>query len=203
MSRPRRNAGRPGRALLGMGLALGLTACALPPAYRPAAGERDVGYRELAQADDRYQVSYAGDHLVSRDRAGDYALLRAAELTLELGRRWFEVLHTEVRSERALWPTAGPYDPPYWGGIAGHHYHPLLWGYRPWWPQPLAWEDQHRVTLEIRMGQGAAPPGERVHLAEALLRALRQRLPGLPGTAPDPLPEDPAAPGEAPGTERD
>ena len=58
------------------------------------------GYSELELAPNTYQVSFSGREITT-EKANDYALLRAAELTLERGRRYFLVSgmwsHTDVR----------------------------------------------------------------------------------------------------------
>jgi hypothetical protein len=48
------------------------------------------GYSELELAPDTYQVSFSGKN-ISTAKSQDYALLRAAELTLEKGQRYFLV----------------------------------------------------------------------------------------------------------------
>lgn len=75
-----------------------LSACASQPAYKPASGS-GFGYKESQVNDDRYRVHFKarGD---KRDEAMDYALLRAAELTLLEGYDWFEVLDRETIRER-------------------------------------------------------------------------------------------------------
>jgi len=53
----------------------------------------DGGYSELALAPDTYQVSFSGKN-ISTAKSQDYALLRAAELALEKGQRYFLVLNS-------------------------------------------------------------------------------------------------------------
>lgn len=74
------------RALL---LALALAACATPSVYAPATGPGRPGYSELKIENDRYRVTYR--NAGSEAAAADYALLRAAELTLQQGYDWFVV----------------------------------------------------------------------------------------------------------------
>jgi hypothetical protein len=75
-----------------------LGACAAPTAYKPAEGG-GFGYRESQIADNRYRVSFKmrGD---KRFEAMDYALLRAAELTLMAGYDWFVVADRQVDGEK-------------------------------------------------------------------------------------------------------
>ena len=66
-------------------------ACASSPSYREAASERSFGYSEQVLESDRYRIQYRlnDDHV---GRAQDYALLRAAELTMEKGYSTFQVV---------------------------------------------------------------------------------------------------------------
>ena len=65
-----------------------VAACASTSAYRPAAKSGAMGYETLQIENDRFQVSYTDTDAA---RARDRALLRAAEVTLEQGKEWFEV----------------------------------------------------------------------------------------------------------------
>ncbi len=81
--------------------ALALTACAATaPVYQQAASEDAYGYRETPIEDNRYRVSYRGRDSAA---ANDFALLRAAELTLARGYDWFEIVSadTEQLSSRS------------------------------------------------------------------------------------------------------
>ena len=69
-----------------------VTACASGPDYRQAASPNGEGYSQKVIESDRYRVSYKlnEDHI---GKAQDYALLRAAELTMEQGYETFEVVY--------------------------------------------------------------------------------------------------------------
>lgn len=74
-------------------------ACASSPAYREASSASATGYSEQVLEKDRYRVQYrasGGD----AGKAHDYALLRAAELTLEQGYSTFEVVSRGAESSR-------------------------------------------------------------------------------------------------------
>lgn len=78
---------------------LTLTACSTAPAYKAAHGS-SYGYRETAITEDRYRVSYKarGDN---SSAAMDFALRRAAELTLLKGYDWFVVSNRETLVNQA------------------------------------------------------------------------------------------------------
>ena len=65
-----------------------VAACASTPAYGPAAKSGAMGYDSLQIEDNRFRVSYTDTDAA---RARDKALLRAAEITMEHGKTWFEV----------------------------------------------------------------------------------------------------------------
>lgn len=90
--------------------ALLLSACASAPVYGPALSSTARGYSETQIEQDRYLVSFR-----SRDRdvkeGRRYALLRAAELTLESGYDTFELVSQSGNSETDRWRdihSAGP-----------------------------------------------------------------------------------------------
>lgn len=59
--------------------------------YVQAADEGDVGYTESRLSEARYRVVFKGDSGTAMDKVQDYALLRAAELTVAQNYDWFEV----------------------------------------------------------------------------------------------------------------
>ncbi|NKF23357.1 CC0125/CC1285 family lipoprotein [Solimonas marina] len=74
-----------------------ISACATAPArYAPAAQAGDIGYRETVLGAAQYRVTYTGDTATPAATVRNYALLRAADLTLEQGADWFEVTHQDT-----------------------------------------------------------------------------------------------------------
>lgn len=71
-----------------------LVGCASKPDYRPA-NKGSTGYSEQKISDDRYRVEFKSVSNSVAD-AGDYALLRAAELTQAQGYDWFVVTNKET-----------------------------------------------------------------------------------------------------------
>jgi len=97
-------------------------ACASAPAYRPASSTNALGYSDQRIENDRWRVTYRGDARMASGQVQDYALMRAAQVTLENGGDWFEVVtadtdadarrryHTEVdyRTDYAVQRSCGP-----------------------------------------------------------------------------------------------
>ena len=78
--------------LAGLAL-LALAACAsAPTTYAPAAASGEVGYRETKLEANRYRVAFVGKSDLNAQGVEDMAMRRAAELTLQNGATWFQVV---------------------------------------------------------------------------------------------------------------
>ena len=81
---------------------LALSACQTAmPSYQAASGPNDVGYFSAPADGGRQVVTYTGGKGMTPARVAEYALLRAAELTLASGQEWFAVLHTASQQVQA------------------------------------------------------------------------------------------------------
>lgn len=79
-------------SVLAVFTAVGLAACASTSTdYVMAEDVGDYGYAERKLTETRYRVSFTGNSKTPVDMVQDYALLRAAELTVEKNHDWFEV----------------------------------------------------------------------------------------------------------------
>ena len=128
-----------------------LAACAAPrpSLYAPRDGRDGYAQEELGKG--LFRVTFQGNHVTSRERAEDYALYRAAELTLEVGAERFAV-HDRL-TERFTKVTREYYDPypygPYW-------YHRPYYYHRP----PQSFYDErttYLAQLTIEPFTGIAP----------------------------------------------
>lgn len=81
-------------------LILGVSACASGPDYREARTDRSEGYSQQIIEAGRYRIQYKldEDHI---GKAQDYALLRAAELTMEQGFQTFKVVDETADIDRS------------------------------------------------------------------------------------------------------
>lgn len=78
--------------LIIIGLCASVAACASSPTiYGPANGS-DRGYSERQIEADRFRIRFDGGSDVSFEELENLALRRAAELTLERGGDWFEIV---------------------------------------------------------------------------------------------------------------
>jgi hypothetical protein len=156
---------------------LALSACASLAPYGPQVGPGGQGYVEQRIESNRFRVTYNG--VGAPGPVADYALLRAAELTLAQGYDWFEVVQrwTDGRLD-----SAGGLRPSIGVGYGSSSYGGRYGGYRSSGvgvgvglnfsgPSPTS------TTLEVVMGDGARP--DRPNAYDA--RGVRDSLRGVAG----------------------
>ena len=159
------------RLLLIAAAALSLTACtAAPTLYQPAEGPKAVGYREYRIEPGRYRVTFQGGPGAPAQQVQDYALLRAADLTISEGYDWFRVADRfmEGRPDRgpqlSVGVGGGSYG--YSSGVGvGVGVGAINLG-----PGPSV-----ASTVEVVMGRGERPRGADIYDARALRRTLGER----------------------------
>lgn len=152
----------------------GLTACATATPYQPNAPGQAVrgGFSETRIESDRFQVTFAGNSLTSRETVERYLLYRAAELTVAEGGDWFSLV--ERRTDRTTRTVVDP-DPysgfgPYGYWRPSWRYYGPVMGWRawdPWYGDPF-WADRMDVrtiekfeaSAEIVIGRGPKPKNE-------------------------------------------
>lgn len=153
-----------------------LAACATtPPPYAAATGPNSAGYSETQIENNRYFVTYRAGGASDAQLLQDYALLRAADLTLQNGREWFWVDRRTLdeANTRRSGPSFGV------GVGAGS------WGRRSGGSVgvgmnfPLGGGQGQRArsaTLEIRMGEGPKPDDPNAYDARSISQNLRSRV---------------------------
>ena len=80
--------------------------CTKPTPYAPA-GESAYGYTEQKIEDRRYRVTFSGNSVTDRQTVDNYLLYRAAELTLETGHDYFQLVAKETDTATS-YNTTGP-----------------------------------------------------------------------------------------------
>ena len=147
--------------------------CASPTPYQPVSAIHPArgGYTDQRLADDRYEVTFAGNMLTSRERVENYLLFRASELTLERGYDWFQVIDHEMDHEIRQEIRPDPfYRPPYGTWRPYWRYRTMGMGWTNWDPYlggPFFTDDvqvsrleRFEATAEIKLGGGALPSGD-------------------------------------------
>lgn len=162
------------RTLAFAAVALSLSACAsTPPTYGPAAAANAAGYSETQIESNRYFVTYRAPGAADAALIQDYALLRAADLTLQNNREWFWV---DRRSLDGQGQSGGPR---LGVGLGGGSY-----GGRGGvgasvgmsFPLGNPGERARAATLEIRFGEGPKPDDPNAYDARSTSSNLRARL---------------------------
>jgi hypothetical protein len=122
-----------------MASAFTLAACASDSFYRPAQGPGDIGFVEQRTDPARYIVTFQGKDSMEPPTVYEYALLRAAEVTLDAGYGWFYIVSRDH----------GPRD-----GVPPDGYPASRYGeYGRYYDRGTA-----TISLEIVMGYGRRPP---------------------------------------------
>jgi hypothetical protein len=157
-------------------VALALAACASAPTYAPATSQTGAGYSERQIESNRFFVTYRASGAADAALLQDYALLRAAEVTLQNNGEWFWV------DRRAL-DEEGAYDsgPRFSVGLGGGSFggrsgvgvgagvsFPLGGGQQT--------QQAHSATIEMRIGQGPKPADPNAYDAHEINTNLRARL---------------------------
>ncbi len=168
------------RVLSFVAVAFALAACASTPAappYAAASSATSAGYSETQIESNRYFVTYRAPRGAEAARLEDYALLRAAELTLQNGREWFWVDRRtldEQGASRSSGPSLGV-------GIGGGSYGRSSGasagvGFN----FPLGNQQQvpraRSATYEIRFGEGPKPDDANAYDARSTSLAIRTRM---------------------------
>lgn len=102
-----------------------LSGCASGPAYRSAAEPGDYGYRDARLTAHHYRVSFSGDYGTARETVENFALFRAAQVTLLHGDDHFRVVSQQtlpITEHADYGPTASfgyGWGSPFWAGGIG------------------------------------------------------------------------------------
>jgi len=141
-------------------LSLGLAACETATPYQPLAPSNAVagGFTDKRLDDTHFRVTFQGNSVTSREQVDNYLLYRAAELTVQNGFDWFEMVdrHTHDRAEAYV---VGGYWSPYWR-VHGR------WGWGVWggpwgpWDGDIETIDRYEAVADIGVGHGPQPAGD-------------------------------------------
>ena len=169
---------------------LGLAACETATPYQPAPPGPEAsgfGYRDYQIDATHWRVSFAGNSLTSRETVEKYLLYRAAELTVQKGFDWFQATDRHTDKDTSFYGSSDPfYGSAFWGTY-GWGWRPAwryggAFGWRSWspWGGGPFWADQvdiqqvnrYEASIELAVGRGMAPDGQRVFNAHEVLQNL-------------------------------
>jgi hypothetical protein len=164
------------RPLTFAALMLTLAACATTaPPYAAAPNASGAGYSEQQIESNRYSVTYRAPSGADPALLQDYALLRAADITLQNNHEWFWVDNraTDGRTSSYSGPSIGI-------GIGGASFgHHTAFGTGVGLNFPLgghSTEKASSATIDIRFGEGAKPDQPNAYDARSVETNIRARL---------------------------
>jgi hypothetical protein len=149
-----------------------LAGCATPVTYAPATSARGTGFSEQKIENDRIRVSFRGAGPDSQ--INDYALLRAADLTLQEGYDWFRV----VQRDRGVGPSTGPRMSVGTGGTSFGRRSAVGVGVGTSFD--LGGGPVRTVSLEVKLGKGPPPSDRDVYDARSVSQSIRSHMPPQP-----------------------
>ena len=157
--------------LAAIACAAAMAACATATTvYAPAApGRQAVGFSEYRIEPGRYRVTFRGGGGAPPAQVADYALLRAAELTISDGYDWFRVADRWMEGS----PDRGP-QVSIGGGSANFGRRSSV-GIGLGTSFSLGGGPSMSQTIEVVMGRGAAPRDADVYDARAIRREIGGR----------------------------
>jgi hypothetical protein len=148
-----------------------LGACASSALYMPAPGPDKPGYSETQIEANRFFVTYRAPSGADARLVEDFALLRAADLTLERGDDWFIVDRRSTDASNAN--TSGPRIGVGLGGGSFGRHTAVSTGVGISFPLGGGGPRATASTLEIRTGAGAKPDDANAYDAHAVSQSLR------------------------------
>ncbi len=159
---------------LAIAAVLALSACATAPTYAPATRQGGPGFSETQIEANRYFVTYRAPSASDQSLVHDFALRRAADITLERGREWF-------------WVDRRSFDGQSYGGsgtsigfgVGGVRFGGnSATGASVGVNVPIGGgrgQTVRSATLEIRLGEGPKPDDPNAYDAQAIVWNLRPR----------------------------
>jgi len=158
-----------------------LGACASSPQYVAADSAADYGHYSRQISENRYRVNFNGERRANLQDTRDFALLRAAELTLAEGYDWFQILDREsatieTREPRTTFGFQRAYYTEQNCGLLSctrttrpAHFAQLEYGtHRP--------DTAHSHSLEIVMGEGEVPEDGNYYDAQSVVQAIYRTM---------------------------
>tara|TARA_R110001592_G_scaffold63585_17_gene194986 strand:+ start:5671 stop:6216 length:546 start_codon:yes stop_codon:yes gene_type:complete len=150
--------------------------------YQPADERGAYGYTETELGSDRYRVTFTGNSRTDKETVNDYAMLRAAELTLQNGYNWFHLVNRDTESKsRSSTSISGISD--FGGGTAVYQRCGLLSCQTVVSQSPSRFSGgiassttrtNYQASLEIKMGKDPMPDDAEAYNAQELASTLRR-----------------------------
>lgn len=161
-----------------------LGACASSPKYVAADKATHYGYYSYKIGEDRYRVNFNGNRRADLQDTRDFALLRAAELTLDEGKDWFQIVDRETATTETRAPARSGF------GVERAYYvedrcgligcsrsvRPATYSYAHMGFDTGRSEAAHSHSLEILMGKGEMPEDGNYYDAKSVVEAISRTM---------------------------
>ena len=162
-----------------------LGACASSPKYVAADKATHYGHYSYKIGENRYRVNFNGGGRADLQETRDFALLRAAELTLAEGNDWFQIVDRETATTATEAPVRSGF------GVERAYYVQdrcgLLSCSRSVHPAAYATyarmdfdsgrpQTAHSHSLEILMGKGEVPEDGNYYDAKSVVKAIYEAI---------------------------
>ncbi len=161
-------------------LAMGLSGCATPTPYQastgPVADAYHPGYSDTKLEDNRYRITFAGNDSTSREMVENYLLYHAADLTLQSGYDWFEVIK-RASDEKTRSITSYDGDP-FFGGMSWRYYRRGwgVWGRMDDFDADTMNFTRYEATAEIILHKGAKSDAANAYDARQVKSNLESKV---------------------------
>ncbi|MES2034134.1 MAG: hypothetical protein V4466_08160 [Pseudomonadota bacterium] len=171
------------RVLIAACASLALTACATAPTVYQPADRTAVGFTDYRIESGRYRVTFNGGRGAPLSQVADFALLRAAEVSVADGYDWFRIVDRQDGMNGA--PSSGPrvslggggsnWDGGYSRG--GYRGSGSSVGLGAGVSFDLSGGPAYSRTIEVLAGKGRKPADADVYDARDVIRVVGQGLP--------------------------
>lgn len=158
---------------------LALSGCATPTPYQaangPVADAYHPGYSDTKLEDNRFRIVFAGNDATSRETVENYLLYHAADLTLQNGYDWFEVVK---RASDQKTRSVTTFDDPFWGGMSWRYYRRGwgMWGRMDDFDADTMNFTRYEASAEIIMHKGAKPDSANAYDARQVKANLEAKV---------------------------
>jgi hypothetical protein len=164
-------------AAAALAFSVGLAACETATPYQPNVPGQATsgGYSESRIEPNRWRVNFVGNTMTSRETVEGYLLFRAAELTLQNGDDWFQMVDRNTARNARTYVDPDPLYHPWYGPGFGYwrpswRYRTYGYGWRTWdpfWGDPF-WAygvdvttvQNFEASAEILAHKGPKPAGD-------------------------------------------
>lgn len=160
--------------------------CSSTTTYQPADERGAYGYTETQLGSNRFRVTFTGNSSTDKETVNDYAMLRAAELTLQNGYNWFNLVNRDTESKSRSSSSISGFNS-FGGGTSVYQRCGLVSCQTVVSQSPRfgggisssTTRTNYQASLEIKMGKNPMPDDAEAYNAQELAATLRRWMSGM------------------------